>query len=294
MPQKDGPQNETIGATLRGRQGSGVQILAVSLKDKTMNKRLWGVFAGVCVLVACVASSTLVSAQSEVKEKPPMYSYVSFWNIPRADWGEMAKSNAADQSILEKALSSGTLVGFGNDTNLVHNPEGYTHDDWWSSMSMAGLMNVLEQFYSSGNATIPVLEKATKHGDGIFVSRYYNWHSGSFKGGYTHGSSYKLKSDASDDAVDTLSKSFIVPLMEKMLADGTLHEYEVDTEAVHTQAPGTFWIFYICTNAEGLDKVNAALRDALKNSPLSGPAFGSMVDFSVHRDDLARTNGTFK
>jgi len=260
-----------------------------------MNKSSWGVFAGVCLLAASLVTSVSASAQmSEVKEKPPMYSYVSFWNIPRAQWGEMEKANANDQAILDKAMANGTLVGYGNDTNLVHQPDGYTHDDWWSSMSMAGLINVLEQFYKAGNATSSVLSSATKHGDAIYVSRYYNWHSGSWKGVYTHGASYKLKADAPDDAVDKLSKNFIAPLMEKLLADGTLHEYEIDTEAIHTEAPGTFWIFYITANAEGLDKVNAALRESMKANPMNGPAFGSMVDFTPHRDNLVRTNAAYK
>jgi len=103
-----------------------------------------------------------------------------------------------------------------------------------------------------------------------------------------------LKADAPDDAVDKLSKNFIAPLMEKLLADGTLHEYEIDTEAIHTEAPGTFWIFYITANAEGLDKVNAALRETMKANPMNGPAFGSMVDFTPHRDNLVRTNATYK
>jgi hypothetical protein len=128
----------------------------------------------------------------------------------------------------------------------------------------------------------------------MFVSRYYNWHSGSWKDLYTHGASYKLKADAPTDAVDTLSKNMIVPLMEKMLADGAIHEYEIDTEAIHTAAPGTFWVFYLAANAEGLDKVNAALRDTLKANPLNGPAFGSMVDSTEHRDYLARTSATYK
>ncbi|MFZ1917898.1 MAG: hypothetical protein WAU58_10015 [Terriglobales bacterium] len=260
-----------------------------------MNKNLWGVFAGICLLAASIVTPIPASAQmSEVKEKPPMYSYVSLWNIPRGQWGDMAKADAADQSILDKAVASGSLVGYGNDVNLVHQPDGFTHDEWWSSMSMAGLMNVLDQFYSSGSAVTPVLASATKHSDAIYVSRYYNWHSGSWKGAYTHGSSYKLKADAPDDAVDKLSKNFIAPLMEKLLADGTLHEYEIDTEAVHTEAPGTFWIFYITANAEGLDKVNAALRETMKANPMNGPAFGSMVDFTPHRDNLVRTNATYK
>jgi hypothetical protein len=103
-----------------------------------------------------------------------------------------------------------------------------------------------------------------------------------------------LKADAPDNAVEMLSKNLIAPLLEKELAAGTIYEYEIDTEAIHTEAPGTFWIFYLAANAEGLDKVNAAIRDTLKANPLAGPAFGSMTDFSAHRDYLARTNATYK
>lgn len=257
-----------------------------------MNRKVWGIFAGLCVFGMWALQA---SAQtSEVKEKPPMYSYVSNWSIPRAQWGEMQKANAADQKILDQAIANGTIVAYGNDVNLVHEADGATHDDWWSAMSLAGLINVLDQFYKTGTATSPVLASATKHWDSVYVSRYYNWRPGSWKDGYTHVSSYKLKADAPDDAVDTLSKGLVVPLMEKMMADGTLHEYEIDTEAIHTDAPGTFLIVYIATNADGLDKVNAAIRQALKSNPLGGPAFGSMVESSAHRDYLARTNATYK
>ena len=105
---------------------------------------------------------------------------------------------------------------------------------------------------------------------------------------------YKLKADAPDNAVDMIAKHLVGPLMEKMLADGVIHEYEIDTEAIHTDAPGTFWIDYIAANAEGLDKVNAAVRDAVKANPMGGTAFVSMVDFSQHRDYLARTDATYK
>jgi hypothetical protein len=231
---------------------------------------------------------------SEVKEKAPMYSYVGNWAIPRAQWAEMDKNTAADAKVLDKALSAGTIIGYGNDVNLVHEAGSATHDDWWSAMSMAGLINVLEQFYQSGNATIPVLSSATKHYDNIYVSRYYNWHPGTYKNVYTHVGLYKLKADAPDDAVETLSKNLIVPLLEKMLADGAIHEYEIDTQAIHSDAPGTFSVVYIAANADGLDKVNAAVQEMLKASPLSGPAFGSMTESSAHRDYLARTNATYK
>ena len=260
-----------------------------------MSSKLWRVFAGLCALaMAAVWAAPACAQMSEVKEKPPMYSYVGFWNIPRAQWAEMEKSNAANRNILDKAIANGTIVGYGYDVNLVHQPDGSTHDEWWSAMSMAGVLNVLDQFYKSGSSTSPVLASATKHWDSIYVSRYYNWHSGSWKDAYTHGGNFKLKPNAPDDALETLSKNLFMPLMEKMLADGTIHGYEIDTEAIHTESPGTFWLFYFTASAEGLDKVTAAVRNAMKANPLGDTAFDSMVDFTAHRDYLARTNATYK
>lgn len=246
-------------------------------------------------LALVVLASTLAGAQTaEVKEKPPMYSYVSLWAFPRAQWAAAENSTAGDQAILQKAFTSGGLVAYGNDVNLIHQADGYTHDDWWSSNSMAGLLNVLDQFYKAGTATSPVMSSSTKHSDAIYVSRFYNWRSGSYKGAYTHGSAYKLKPDAPDDAVESLAKNLVVPLLEKLLAQGTIFEYEIDREAIHTESPAMFWIFYIAPNADGIDKVNDAIRAALKTNPLGGQAFGSVTDDNGHRDFLARTNATFK
>jgi len=153
---------------------------------------------------------------------------------------------------------------------------------------------VLEQFYQSGGTTVPVLGTATRHWDNIYVSRYYNWRPGTIKNGYTYVAQYQLKAGAADNAVETLSKSLVVPLLEQQLAAGNIQEYEVDTEAVHSDAPGMFLIVYIANSAEGLDKVNAARVEAVKASPLASPGFGSLVDVPAHRDYLSRTNATYK
>ena len=85
-----------------------------------MNRKLWKVFAGLCAIAMSAVWAAPARAQmSEVKEKPPMYSYVGNWNIPRAQWAEMAKSEAADREVLDKAIASGTIVGYGHDVNMV-------------------------------------------------------------------------------------------------------------------------------------------------------------------------------
>ena len=84
------------------------------------------------------ACASLAGAQTaEVKEKPPLYTYLGSFAIPRAKWGELEKQGAAEQKIFDKALSGGRLVGYGTDTELVHTADGMTHDSFWSSLSMA-------------------------------------------------------------------------------------------------------------------------------------------------------------
>src|SRR4051812_24914002 len=106
-----------------------------------MNKLMGKVLMG----LGSIAMAVLTAHAQEVKEKPPMYSYVANWAIPRAQWGEMDKATATDRALMDKNIASGTIVGYGNDSNLIHQADGETHDDWWSGMSMAAVLNVLDQ-----------------------------------------------------------------------------------------------------------------------------------------------------
>jgi hypothetical protein len=247
--------------------------------------------AGLFVMGAVTLSSPLYAQSTQVKAKPPMYSYQANWQIPRAKWPDFEKPHPAADKILAQALSSGTLVGYGEDKVEVHRADSWTHDAFWSSMSMAGVLDFLDMATQSGPD--PGLS-STKHWDGIYISRYYNWKPGSYKGAYTHSAYYKLKDSAPDDALEMVSKNFVAPLMEKLLADGSIVEYEIDQEAIHTESPAGFWVYYISPNSAGLDKVNAALGEALNANSFAGPAFGAMVDSSEHRDYLSRSSVTYK
>jgi hypothetical protein len=260
-----------------------------------MNKSKWSIFAGLFAIALLTISVALASAQSEpAKAKSPMYSYIANWQIPRAHWAEMNSSASATAEILEKAKADGTIVGYGSDENLVHTPDGWTHDNWWSANSMAGLLKVLDQMYSSGAATNSALDSATKHWDLVVVSRYYNWHPGSYKNAIVQVASYKLKADDPDNALDAISSEIVAPLLDKLIADGTIVEYEIDTLAVHTEAPGTFSIVTVSPQPEDVDKVNDAIREVIKAHPIQGVAFGALTDGDAHRDEMALGQGTFK
>ena len=260
-----------------------------------MNKKNWMFLPGLCAIVMAGAWAAPAHAQSaEVKDKPRLYTYEAFWVVPRARWTEFEKVNPGAQKAMDKGMASGVLVSYGSDSAVLHDAEGATHDNWWQSMSMAGTLAVLDDLEKAGGGSTSVLNSATKHWDNMWVSRFYNWHPGSWQGAYSYAAIYPLKADAPDDAVDVLAKNMLVPLLEKLLADGTIVEYELDEQAIHSDAPGLFVIDYITPTAEGLDKVNAAIRAAARISPLNGQALSSMVDFSKHRDVLTRTAATYK
>ena len=260
-----------------------------------MNTRVCSVFAGLCGVAVFALSAIPSGAQAtEVKEKPAMYSYVANWTIPAEHWGDVAKINAFDNTIFQAALSDGTLVGYGNDVNMVHTPDGESHDTWWSATSLAGLLKVLDKLRGVDPSNSPHSLNPTKHWDLVLVGHYYNWKPGAYTGAYVNVAMYQLKPNADDDAVSTLSKSVVVPMLEKLLADGTILEYEVDTEAIHTDAPGLVAIVYDTPQPEGVDTVRAAIRDSQKNNPLIGPSFDSWIDYSQHRDELLKGNGAYK
>jgi len=222
-----------------------------------------------------------------------MYSYVANWEISRDKWKEIEDQLGKSVGQRDKYLNDGTLVGSGIDINLVHQDGQSTHDVWWSSMTWAGLLKVLQANKTSGAADAPVFATG-KHHDDIWASRYYNWRPGSFTNGYTRVASWKLKPDAPGDAIDQFAKNFYVPLLEKLLADGSIYEYEIDEQALHTQDPAVFIIVVIANGAEGLDRWNAAITESQKSSPFASSAFGSWIEAAAHRDSLDLTAATYK
>jgi hypothetical protein len=281
--------------TVRLSQHAATAAPTYHNKGSTMTTRLIRSVACLCVTAALILPAVSATAQSaDSKEKPRLYTYVASWQIPRAKWDDMDKQMGPLQKTMDQSVASGAIVAYGSGTTVIHTVEGETHDDWWCGSSQAGVLNVLEALHKAGGAGTSVLASATKHWDNLYVSRFYGWQPGSVKGGYVHGAVYKFKPDAPVDGIDTLSRNFIVPLFEKLQADGSVQAWQVAEEAVHTQDPDFFFIFYVTARADGLDKVNSALSDTIRTNALALPAFGSMVDTKPHRDFLAREDALFK
>jgi len=260
-----------------------------------MSRRHRGRGGSIAGLAVLGMTATLAGPQTaEVKEKPPLYKYVSYWTFPGAHWADVDKDNAiTSQKILAPALADGTLVGYGEDEEHVHSGEAFTHARWLQAKSLASLMKLAQTLHNGGDSSPLLLASSARHWDQIYISSFYNWKAGSWKGAYGYSGTAKLKPDAPDanEAIRELS-SFYVPVFEKMLADGIIVEYEIDRVIRTTDSPAQIHFSFVMPNAGALDKFRDALGVAIDANSLIVPAFGSMT--VSEQFDFVKVNATYK
>lgn len=238
-----------------------------------------------CALAVAPLCVNQASAQSQSMDKPVMYTYVSEWAVPRAMWADYQKIEDADNAQQQKLVADGTLMAFGNYAVLNHQEGMATHGSWFSAGSMANIIKTLEGLRAAPDAVSAPLA-ASKHWDYILSSTNYAGHSGTFTNSYLRIGSWKAKAGASDPD-GKIVKATMVAMLDKLLADGALHAYQIDTETIHSADPGLLHMAVFTNGPEGLDKFYAALTDLAKNNPTGLAAFDSLVDNAGHRDTLA-------
>jgi hypothetical protein len=250
----------------------------------------------VLALMATAAGFFSARAQggTEEKEKPPIYTYVAEWEVARPDWSTFEKYDASQKPVFDKLIADGTIIGYGFFKMAAHTEGSANHGAWWTATSMAGALKVLSVLATqSVPADIEKIQAASKHFDLILTSRHYAAHSGSFDNGYLRVATYRSK-PGQGEATDKVINSYIIPFLDKLMADGSLHSYSVDREAIHSGDPNAVDIAIVTNNADGLDKFMAALEANGKANPTGGPAFGASTESSEHRDFLAVASGASK
>jgi hypothetical protein len=197
----------------------------------------------------------------------------------------MAKVSEQERALQDKLMADGTIVAYGEYENVVHTEGQLTHGTWFSANSEEAILKALEAFMSRPDATGPVLA-ASKHWDYLMTSRMNNSRPGKFTGGYLSIHSWDVKPGHSRD-FRALMKAKIVPVLDKLIADGVLILYSVDYQTVHTDDPNREEVAYITADASGLDKVSKAFEAALSKDTELSPAMSTITDDGSRRDALA-------
>lgn len=242
----------------------------------------------VCFLILCLILATAGPLQAQATQaKAPIYTYVAQWDVPRAQWADMAKLDEQDRPVLDKLVADGTLIGYGAYTNLIHQEGEPTHGTWFSATTEGNLLKALEAIYAQPGLVTSPVQGASKHWDLILTGDVYNSKPGTSTGGYLTWSRWELKPGAMRSYSD-LNKKVMVPVLEKLLAEGTIKSYGLLTEDYHQQRIGTIFEYFTVPDAASLDKANKALEDAFDSNPALGDAMRASTEPEGHRDFLTR------
>jgi hypothetical protein len=250
-----------------------------------MHKRSLLSLLFVLMVSMLAAPTSSVSAQSAPKEKPALYTYVSLFAVPRAQWADFEKAEMSDETEMKNLAADGLIVGWGTFVRVAHQEGEPTHGDWFSATSQANLMKALEALIGTGAAKDPAYMN-TKHWDEIYESRDYNIQSGTFTNAYLRVGLFKYK-EGSQQAAEITRASFI-RVLDGMVADGSLHGYQIDREAVHTKDANSFNIVLFTNGPEGLDKFGDAVDSMAKKDAAGTAGFESNIDEKGHVDELYR------
>ena len=244
-----------------------------------MKKRIAG------LLVIVLAVMLVPAALPQMEPTPVVYTYVSQFQVPRANWAAYAEDTEKTVvPIVEKLTADGTILSWSTFEQVIHTPEGYTHGAAWSSTSISGLMKVLDEVRKGGPR--PGQIAATKHEDYLMQTSMYRVGSGT--PAYLRVVCSNAKADKPGDYAATLKK-LLVPTFDEQIKKGVATYWGVDEQYVNTSAQSTRCVVITYPNAEGMDKWAAAISTTMsKWSAAERAEFLGSTVLDSRRDIMAR------
>ncbi len=239
--------------------------------------------AGLVVVVLAVM--IVPAAISQMEPTPRVYTFVSQFQVPRANWAQYSEEiEKTFVPIAERLMADGSIVSWSTFENVVHTPEGYTHGSAWSSSSIAGLMKVLDEIRKAGPR--PGQIAATRHEDLLMQTTMY--HVGSGTPAYLRVVCSNAKADKPEGYTATLKK-LLVPTFEEQIKKGEATYYGVDEQYVNNAAQSLRCVVITYPNADGMDKWATAINTTMsKWSPAERAEFAGASVPDSRRDFMAR------
>jgi hypothetical protein len=260
-----------------------------------MTKRLLtGAFASVVLVLLCAGGF------AQGSEKPTIYAYVGWWDVPREKWSAFVEQyEKYELPVNDRLVDQGVLIEYGIDSSGLHSPDGYTHSTWLVATSLGNIERAMDSYYESLGADASRLEAelggmVLKHMDFTVKSDHYGSRATKLSKGYFNSSSIRVKLGKGSDYVK-LWESSVMPVFDQLLADGTIVAYGLDTPVHHTseQSLGATTSWYVLENMDADAKVDAAFdaaREKLTETERKARTelYWSLVVEDSHRDDFTR------
>ncbi len=219
-----------------------------------MLKRMAGLLV-VVLLIFCVPAA--VPQQQE----QTVYTFVSQWQVPRANWAQFAEDTEKTLNpILQRRLDDGTIIAWGNFETVVHSADGDTHTVIWQATSLTGITRVFDELVKAGPR--PGQITAVKHEDLLLRSVLRHSSPVANGTGYARVVGVLAQPGKEDDYV-ALLKKYILPVLEDQFKKGNITFYAVEQQYV-VSVPGSLRsVVSFYPSAEAMDKAAAAINARL-------------------------------
>ena len=219
-------------------------------------------------LLTCLLALVLAGPLAAQDDDQRIYTRLALWQVERARWSDYVdRYEQYTQPIMEQLFEAGTIVEWGLDASSIHRPDGYTHASWFSATSIADLERALDAVIEAGEARGEEGRRAladfasmiTKHRDYMLRDLVRRSSDARLDGGYWVGTFSRTKPGRGSDYRSWWDEH-TQPVLEGLLADGTIVAYGLTVEDLITEGFGGRTSWYVVPNADALDTVQAAFR----------------------------------
>jgi len=249
--------------------------------------------------IRLLAAATLLFAASSLCAQDYKYLVsVATFKVPDGKESAFIEKGKAFTPPLDKLMASGEVLAYGMDVDMLHVPSENNVAFWvvvpnYDALEKEG--NAIEGFIKANSmlmGNLTSMADMTTHHD--FVLRARDENHKAVPAGVKPVGDFdieKVKPGRMPDFMGLFTK-YDKPVYDKLITDGVIYAYEVDTEAVHTMEPGLVWTIVTMPNLAAKDKVNAAFDAAQKKLPeiernLVEKLYYDIVEPGSHRDSLS-------
>lgn len=249
----------------------------------------------------CLLSVCLLAAVCPVlAQESNTYTSVALFKVkPEATNAFVDNMKKFIAPVGAKLLKEGTILGYGLDIDVFHQPGSTNADIWMEVPSFAAFSKAEDAIHAALKAS-PQLASAvwaatdtSAHQD-LMVRHIFSNMKKPPAGvlPYTNFYSLRIKPGKMQQFNEVFEK-YMKPGYDKLVADGTIFGYSVDIEIIHTDMSGLVWILAVLPDLAAKDKMLAATREAGRaRSAEERKAMSEALDaISVpgsHRDSISQ------
>jgi len=264
--------------------------------NTTIQRRIFVTKLTSVVLVSALVAAGTVSAQ----QKPePLLQVAVFKTKPGKGAAWVAAMKKLYVPMLEKLMAEGAVQSYGIESDVLHQAGVPDVSAWFTVPNYTAydkVSNAIREIQASNAPALQEIADSTdmeKHSDYLLriVSSSQKPVAASARPYSTVGS-WQVKRGKGEEFRKGFDK-YEKPVLDKLLADGVILGYMLVTEAVHSAAPGKYWLSVVTPSLASEDKIEAAFRaDEAKRSELERAAlqreFEELTEAGSHRDFISR------